>query len=189
MNEAPQAKIHVIPGGKMPERQTDGAVGFDVFSRAVVSAHEMDPENPKLRKTIFNFESFTGYDEIDHFIEMKHGDYVYRLEPGKMALVGIGFVFEMDFPFFYWVAPRSGLSSKHGVTIANTPGTVDPDYRGEAGVILVNHSEKSFHLKQNMRIAQIIFMPAIIPDLEEVQKYSDLSQTERGAGGFGSTGV
>ncbi|MCH7604564.1 dUTP diphosphatase, partial [Patescibacteria group bacterium] len=85
--------------------------------------------------------------------------------------------------------PRSGLASRHGITLSNTPGTADPDYRGEVGAILFNHSQKSFYLKQGMRIAQIIFQKAIIPEIQQVKEYSQLSNTKRGAGGFGSTGL
>jgi len=186
---ASQVKIHVLPGGKMPQRQTDEAIGYDVCLRAIVSVKEMDVDNPKLRKTLFDFENPPADCEIRNFIEEREGELVYRLEPWESVLVGIGFITEMSFPDFYWIAPRSGLASRHGITISNTPGTVDPDYRGEAGAILVNQSQKSFYLKRNMRIAQIIFMKASIPEIKLIEKYSQLNNSERGAGGFGSTGL
>ncbi len=96
---------------------------------------------------------------------------VYRLHPGKSVTVGVGFVTAMPFPMFYWDTPRSGLASKWLITLGNAPGTVDPDYRGEAGVIVVNNSDKVYELRHNMRIAQIIFTFALIPKLIPVAKY------------------
>ncbi len=114
---------------------------------------------------------------------------VYRMYPNESVLVGIGFVTAMPFPLFYWVAPRSGLASRYGITVTNAPGTVDPDYRGEAGVLVYNRNQHCFDLKRNMRIAQIIFQWAIIPEIIEISRYDELSNTGRGAGGFGSTGL
>ena len=183
-------KIYVLPDGRMPERKTDGAIGYDVFLRAVVSATEMDPTNPILRKTIFDFKSNTHDDPtLERRVVEKSGKLTYEMDPGESTLVGIGFVTEMKFPMFYWVAPRSGLASKHGITVTNAPGTVDPDYRGEAGVIVKNNNKSRFYLRKDMRIAQIIFQVAVIPVIEEISEYNILDPTKRGAGGFGSTGV
>lgn len=183
-------KIHVLPGGKMPERKTEGAIGFDVFLRAVVSPNRMDPINPILRETIFDFKA-NPHDNptLERRIVEKGNELVYEMDPGESTLVGIGFITEMEFPMFYWVAPRSGLASRHGITVTNAPGTVDPDYRGEAGVIVKNNNASRFYLKKDMRIAQIIFQMAIIPNFMKVSSYEDLLQTKRGTGGFGSTGV
>ena len=117
------------------------------------------------------------------------GKLVYRMDPQESVLVGIGFVTEMQFPMFYWVAPRSGLASKWGITVTNAPGTVDPDYRGEAGVLVYNRKQKPFDLKHEMRIAQIIFQEAIIPEMCQVNAFEDFLVTKRGVGGFGSTGL
>ena len=187
-------KIYVLPGGKMPERKTKGAIGFDVFLRAVVSPTEMDPTNPILRKTVFDFETVP---DNDPYLERRiiesptesGKEFAYEMDAGESTLVGIGFVTEMEFPMFYWVAPRSGLASKYGITVTNAPGTVDPDYRGEAGVIVKNGNSHKFLLKKDMRIAQIVFQKAIIPSIEEVTEYGELASTIRGTGGFGSTGV
>ncbi|MDE1970090.1 MAG: dUTP diphosphatase [Patescibacteria group bacterium] len=111
------------------------------------------------------------------------------MHPGESVLVGIGFITEMPYPMFYWVAPRSGLASRHGITVTNAPGTVDPDYRGEAGVLIYNRSEYPFDLKHNMRIAQIIFSNALIPNLVPMETFEELTATKRGSGGFGSTGL
>jgi len=87
------------------------------------------------------------------------------------------------------VAPRSGLASKWGITVTNAPGTIDPDYRGEAGVLVYNRNNHPYDLKHNMRIAQIIFQWALIPVIAEVKRHRDLGSTNRGTGGFGSTGI
>ncbi len=83
------------------------------------------------------------------------------------------------------VRPRSGLALKHGITVLNTPGTIDADYRGEVGVILINHSGVPFHIQRGDRIAQMIIAPFVQADFQAV---SELSETARGAGGFGSSG-
>lgn len=186
-------KMHVLPGGKMPERKTIGAGGYDVSLRAIVSAYEMEnatPGKPSLRKTLFDFENIPNDPEVArHIIKTKEG-LVYRMDPGESVLVGIGFLTEMNMPLLYWVAPRSGLASRDGITVTNAPGTVDADYRGEAGVLVYNrNNNKSYDLKHNMRIAQIIFSECVIPEILPVNNYLDFSQTGRGAGGFGSTGL
>ena len=181
--------IYLLPGGKMPQRMTEEAIGYDVYLRAVVSAFEEDPSNPNLRKTLFDFQNRPAAPNINRQVVKVEDELVYRMNPGESALVGIGFVTAMPFPMFYWVAPRSGLSSKHGITVTNAPGTVDPDYRGEAGVLVYNRNSTTFYLRHDMRIAQIIFQYALIPELEGVHTYEELMQTQRGAGGFGSTGL
>jgi dUTP pyrophosphatase len=182
-------RMHVLPGGRRPERQTEGAVGYDVYLRVIVSAKEMDPQNPKLRKTLFDFKRRPRNRKISRQVRLVKGKLVYRMRPHESVLVGIGFVTEMKFPLFYWVAPRSGLASKWGITVTNAPGTVDPDYRGEAGVLVYNRKRTTFDLELGMRIAQILFQEAIIPGITEVANYSDLKGTRRSAGGFGSTGL
>ena len=84
------------------------------------------------------------------------------------------------------VRPRSGLAAKHGVTVLNSPGTIDSDYRGEVGVILINHGAESFSVDRGMRIAQLVIAPIAQAQLRLVEK---LDETARGSGGFGSTGV
>ena len=189
-----KVRIHLLPGGKMPERKTEGAVGFDTAIRAVVSPMEMDSANPVLRKTLFDFNEVpkdNPYTERQIVIVpgQAGNQLAYQMDPGESVLVGIGFITEMKWPMFYWVAPRSGLAAKWGITVTNAPGTVDPDYRGEAGVLVYNRNPHPFLLHKDMRIAQIIFQEAIIPDIEQIFNYEDLSDTNRGTGGFGSTGI
>lgn len=108
------------------------------------------------------------------------------LEPGTRALVPTGFVFEIPDGFEGQVRPRSGLAFKHGVTCLNTPGTIDSDYRGEVMVLLINLGAEIFEITRGMRVAQMVLAPVI---RAEVREAANAGATERGAGGFGSTGV
>jgi len=190
----PDIKIFILPGGVMPERKTREAEGYDASLRAVVSPFDMDPDNKLLRKVIFDFENVPKDDLVTQGrIELTPGEngneMAYRIGPGESVLVGVGFVVEMPFPVFHWVTPRSGLAAKWNITINNAPGTVDSDYRGEAGVLIKNNNDKPYLLKKGMRIAQIIFQRAVIPNLIEIKSYAEFSTTARGIGGFGSTGL
>lgn len=108
------------------------------------------------------------------------------LEPGRRALVPTGLAFALPAGFEAQVRPRSGLAAKHGITVLNTPGTIDADYRGEVKVILVNLGEEPFVIEHGMRIAQVVFAPVTRAIWTEVEV---LPETARGAGGFGSTGT
>jgi dUTP pyrophosphatase len=108
------------------------------------------------------------------------------IAPGARALVPTGFIFEIPQGFEMQVRPRSGLAFKHGVTCLNTPGTIDSDYRGEVKVLLVNLGEADFVIERGMRIAQLIIAPVVQARVTET---ATASETARGAGGFGSTGV
>jgi len=108
------------------------------------------------------------------------------IAPGKRALAGTGFAFAIPAGYEIQVRPRSGLALKKGISIPNTPGTIDSDYRGELKVILINHDEEDFVVERGDRIAQIVVAPVQRGILVEVD---DLDDTERGSGGFGSTGV
>jgi dUTP pyrophosphatase len=191
----PPVKFFTLPGGKLPKQESEGAIGYDVCLRAVVSPFGMDQTNSNFRKSLFDFSGKPAPSEDPEemhaaaHVFFEEGEWVYRLGPRESALVGIGFATEMPYPLFYWVAPRSGLASKHRITVTNAPGTVDPDYRGEAGVLVLNIGDRHFDLKHNMRIAQIIFQWALIPTFASVSSYTDLTPSKRGAGGFGSTGL
>ncbi len=191
--EESQIEIYVPDGGRMPKRETDGAIGHDAAARAVVSGvkDDKDPERPYLRRTLFDFVNMPDDPKVRSHVHpgKKEGQLVYRLAPRERVLVGIGFVTAMKMPQFYWVCPRSGLASTHGITFGNAPGTIDSDYRGEAGVVLINNGEEPFDLEYGMRIAQVIFQPDPVPRIVEVKTHEELSPTKRGTGGFGSTGV
>ena len=107
------------------------------------------------------------------------------LGPGKHALVPTGLVIALPTGYEAQVRPRSGLAAKHGVTVLNAPGTVDADYRGEIGVLLINHGDAPFTIRRGERIAQMVIAPVTRAELVAA---TSLSATDRGSGGFGSTG-
>ena len=107
------------------------------------------------------------------------------LAPGQYALVPTGLAIALPPGHEAQVRPRSGLAAKHGVTVLNSPGTIDADYRGEIKVILINHGDQAFAIKRGDRIAQMIVAPVTQIRLSE---HASLPDTARGAGGFGSTG-
>ncbi|HAC65424.1 MAG TPA: dUTP diphosphatase [Cyanothece sp. UBA12306] len=109
-----------------------------------------------------------------------------EIKSGESKLVKTGISIELPPNTEAQIRPRSGLALKHQITVLNTPGTIDEGYRGEIGVILINHSQTSFKVTQGMRIAQMVIAPVIRVTIEEVDT---LSETIRGSGGFGSTGV
>jgi dUTP pyrophosphatase len=107
------------------------------------------------------------------------------LGPGEARCISTGISIELPAGTEAQVRPRSGLALKHGVTVLNAPGTVDEGYRGEVGVILVNHGREEFRIEKGMKIAQMVVKPVIAVRVEESRELSD---TSRGEGGFGSTG-
>lgn len=107
------------------------------------------------------------------------------LRPGDIRLVPCGFAMALPTGYEAQVRPRSGLASRHGVTLANTPGTIDSDYRGEVQVVMVNLGREPFTVERGMRIAQMLVLPVPPVRLIEVE---ELDATDRGAGGFGHTG-
>ncbi len=112
-------------------------------------------------------------------------DEPWTLEPGQRAMVPTGLSIALPAGYEAQIRPRSGLAAKHGITCLNSPGTVDADYRGEVKAILINHGEEAFVINRGERIAQMVIASVIQGQFEVVPK---LSETARGAGGFGSTG-
>ncbi|HIK09974.1 MAG TPA: dUTP diphosphatase [Oscillatoriaceae cyanobacterium M33_DOE_052] len=111
---------------------------------------------------------------------------------GEWQLVGTGIAIELPPNTEAQIRPRSGLAYKHGITVLNSPGTIDEGYRGEIKVILINHSRTDFHINQGMRIAQMVIAPVLRPAIEIIRDFPHnelVSSTARGANGFGSTGV
>lgn len=143
---------------KAPIRASDGAVGYDVFASRILD---------KNTKEVI-------------------GELPARIPAGGSVLIGIGV--QMAIPWLHeaQVRPRSGLASKHNIELSNSPGTIDPDFRGEAGVLLRNRGDESFIIEKDMRIAQLIFSKVEIPVLEEA---TELPSTRRGSLGFGGTGL
>jgi dUTP pyrophosphatase len=107
------------------------------------------------------------------------------LAPGARHAVATGLALAIPPGFEIQVRPRSGLALKHGISVPNTPGTIDSDYRGELKVILINHSDEPFAIVRGDRVAQLVLAPVVQAAWQEV---ADLDETARGSGGFGSTG-
>jgi len=107
------------------------------------------------------------------------------LNPGSRMLVPTGIAISLPDGYEAQIRPRSGLALKHGITMLNSPGTIDADYRGEIGVIVINHGDDPFVISNGERIAQMIVAPVVRAVLEEVD---ELDETVRGSGGFGHTG-
>lgn len=108
------------------------------------------------------------------------------LAPGERHAVATGFALAIPAGYEIQVRPRSGLALKHGITVPNTPGTIDSDYRGELKIILINHGREPFAITRGDRIAQLVLAPVVQARWDEVD---ELNGTARGTGGFGSTGV
>jgi dUTP pyrophosphatase len=108
------------------------------------------------------------------------------IAPGETKLIKTGISIQLPPNTEAQIRPRSGLALKHSITVLNSPGTIDEDYRGEIGVILINHGKETFAVEKHMKIAQMVVKPVLSVDIEEAE--GDLSNTDRGSGGFGSTG-
>ena len=109
-----------------------------------------------------------------------------KILPGRAEMIPTGIAVALPLGFEAQIRPRSGLAAKNGITILNSPGTIDSDYRGEISAMLINHSRINFEIERGMRIAQMVIAPVVQFNLIETQ---DLDETERGSGGFGSTGI
>jgi dUTP pyrophosphatase len=136
------------------------------------------PSNPDLPLPERATPHAAGYD-------LRSADPDFVLGTGEIRLVGSGLAMEMPLDVECQVRPRSGLATKHGITMPNAPGTIDPDYRGELRVPLQNLGSAPVTIRRGERIAQLVFARFEVLDVEEART---LSETERGAGGFGSTG-
>ena len=109
-----------------------------------------------------------------------------KILPGKSEIISTGLAVAIPKNFEIQIRPRSGLAAKSQISVLNTPGTIDADYRGELKVILINLSDKVFVVEKGLRIAQMVLCPVVKATLKEV---AELENTERGSGGFGSTGI
>jgi len=135
--------------------------------------------HPKVQLPSYKTDGSSGMD-LMAFIKSS-----IKIDPNSSALVPTGISLAISKDFEIQIRPRSGLAAKSKISVLNTPGTIDSDYRGEIKVILFNHGSKEFIINNNDRIAQMILMPVLKVDFEEVD---DLPETIRGSGGFGSTG-
>ena len=135
--------------------------------------------NPSVKLPTYKTKGASGMD-LMAFIEKS-----ITLQPGKSCIVPTGLSLAFPEEYEIQIRPRSGLAAKNNISVLNTPGTIDSDYRGEIKVILFNHGKKNFKISKNDRIAQMILTPVIKMNLEET---NELPESMRGEGGFGSTG-
>jgi dUTP pyrophosphatase len=119
-------------------------------------------------------------------MDLRSAEADFDLEPGALCLVGTGLKVEIPFGFEGQVRPRSGLAVRYGITVANAPGTIDADYRGEIRVALIHLGKETVRIQRGDRIAQIVFAPVAQVEVEEREH---LSESARGGAGFGSTGL
>ena len=134
---------------------------------------------PKVELPKYKTEGSSGLDL------MAYRDSPRKIAPGTSALIPTGISLAIPNDLEIQIRPRSGLAAKSNITVLNTPGTIDSDYRGEIKIILFNHSKENFLVKNGDRIAQMILMPVLKIEFDEV---NELPDTIRGSGGFGSTG-
>ena len=135
--------------------------------------------NPKAKLPSYKTKGSSGMD-LMALVEDK-----ITIKPNSSELIPTGLSIAIPEDLEIQIRPRSGLAAKHSITVLNTPGTIDSDYRGELKIILYNHSNKDFIVNKNDRVAQMILVPVLKVDFEEVDELPD---TIRGSGGFGSTG-
>jgi len=135
--------------------------------------------NPSVQLPIYETNGASGMD-LMAYIEKP-----INLEPGKSCLVPTGLSFAFPEKYEIQIRPRSGLAAKNNISVLNTPGTIDSDYRGEVKIILFNHGSEKFIINNNDRVAQMVLTPIIKMELEEI---NELPKSIRGEGGFGSTG-
>ena len=128
----------------------------------------------------YETDGSSGFD-VAAFIEKN-----IEIKPGKSKIIPTGLAVSIPKNFEIQIRPRSGLAAKNQISVLNTPGTIDSDYRGEIKVILINHSDKNFTVVKGLRIAQMVLCPVVKAKFKEVDSLED---TKRGSGGFGSTGV
>ena len=137
----------------------------------------------KLNKEVIVPEYKTkGSSGMDLMASISNNIYI---KPGEKAIIPTGIAISIPTGYEIQIRPRSGLAAKKNITILNTPGTIDADYRGEIKIILINFGKEEFKINPNDRIAQMVLCPVIKAELEVVQELQD---TKRGEGGFGSTG-
>lgn len=158
-------------------------------------SHTLYSENSEMFKFPIKFMNKSNNPDPEYATDGAAGfdfraslDYPTLIQPGQVLLIPTGLYFELPTNLELQVRPRSGLAAKHGVTVLNSPGTVDSDYRGEVKVILINHGKEPFKIENGDRIAQGVIANVMGKQMIKFNKTTELSGTERGEGGFGSTG-
>jgi len=155
--------------------------GKDILSTGIKVQIRQLPHGEGLPLPAYQSAHAAGLDLLAAVVETEP----LTLPPGRHALVPTGLAIALPEGFEAQVRPRSGLAAKHGVTVLNSPGTIDADYRGEIQVILINHGSEPFVIRRGERVAQMVIAAVV---QAELARADILSSTDRGGGGFGSTG-
>jgi dUTP pyrophosphatase len=155
---------------RLPERAYPTDSGLDVFAYEILKYYSKDGFDTPIPKDDLNL--------------WKKDEFNITLEAGERILISTGIMATVGTGYEIQVRPRSGLALKRGLTVLNTPGTIDEQYRNVIGVIIINHSGISQEIKYGEKIAQLVVCPVVLSEVIEV---TDLSETARGLGGFGST--
>lgn len=158
--------------------------GIDLHIGQTVAIARVDGSDPEVPLPCYETVGAAGLDVRANLAPANRRDGI-ALGPGERALVPTGFSLAVPDGFEMQVRPRSGLALRHGISLVNAPGTIDSDYRGEVGVILLNTGAEPFVVAHGQRIGQLVLAPVLRVAWQEVD---DLPQTPRGRGGFGSTG-
>ena len=166
MSDIPEIKIKLADGAQIPERAHETDSGMDLFAYSIKKV--FDANNMT--------RGFSGGEDDSKLV----------LRPGERALIDTGIFATVGTGYEIQIRPRSGLALKNGLTVLNTPGTIDESYRGPICVIIINHSGVSQGISMGEKIAQMVVCPVI---LGKIRVVSDLDETDRNDGGFGSTGV
>jgi dUTP pyrophosphatase len=154
------------------------------MTRPVVKLKRLDGSDPAIDLPAYESADAAGAD-LRANLPIGEREAGILLLPGHRALIPTGLAMEIQPGYEVQVRPRSGLALKHGVTVLNSPGTIDADYRGQVSVILINHGDTNYAIAHGERIAQMVVAPAHQAELQETAQLGD---TARGSGGFGSTG-
>ncbi len=154
------------------------------MSEVPIKLRWLDDADRSVALPSYETEGAAGADVRTNFPEGARGG--ITLATGERALVPTGLSLEIPAGFEVQMRPRSGLALKHGITLPNSPGTIDSDYRGPLGVIVLNAGQEPFEITHGMRIAQMVVAPVVVG---KFSLHQDLSESDRGEGGFGSTGV
>jgi dUTP pyrophosphatase len=153
--------------------------------------------DPNIFKLTFNFVNKSNNQDPEYATKGSSGfdlranlTETMTIQPGEYKLIKTGLYFSIPENFEIQIRPRSGLASKHGITVLNSPGSIDADYTGEIGVLLINHGKEDFIINNGDRIAQAVIASVIGKNLVNLNKVETINDnTERGSGGFGSTGI
>jgi len=147
--------------------------------------------NPGVQTPAYESPGSAGFDLrafFEHCDEFNAGE-AFVLKAGSRAKIPTGLKLVIPHGYELQIRPRSGLAFKHGISLTNTPGTIDSDYRGELEILIINHGDKDFEINQGDRIAQAVLAPVVQADFSEISEMPHESDNQRAEGGFGSTGV